>query len=94
MDTQIILQWKKPIITGRSDFYYIIEYSDGETTGKHTITSQMEYVQEILSNLKPHTMYTFTITVENGVSDQNTGGKDLGSCKLTAATTEGSMLHQ
>jgi hypothetical protein len=95
VDTQIDLQWKKPIITGRNDFYYIIEYSDGETTGKHTITNQMEYVEEVLSNLKPDTMYTFTVTVENGVSDQDTRGKDLRSCKLTATTMEGSMFgHQ
>ena len=39
-------------------------------------------------------MYTFTVTVENGVSDQETRGKHLWSCKLTTTTTEGSMLNQ
>lgn len=89
-DTQIILKWKKPINTGRNDFYYVIEYSDRETTGKHTIVNQMEYVEEVLSNLKPDTMYTFTVTVKNGVSDQDIGGENLRRCKLTATTMEGS----
>lgn len=86
----MILKWKRPIKTGRNDFYYEIEYSDGDTTGKHTISNQMEYVAEVLSNLRPDTMYTFTVTVENGVSDQDTGGKRLRSCILTATTMEGS----
>ena len=60
----------------------MIEYSDAETIGRHTIINQMEYVEEVLSNLKPDTTYTFTITIENGVSDQDTRGKDLRSCKL------------
>ena len=46
------------------------------------LINQMEYVEEVLSNLKPDTTYTFTITIENGVSDQDTRGKDLRSCKL------------
>ena len=54
----------------------------------------MEYVEQVLNDLKPDTMYTFTVTVENGVSDQDTRGKDLRSCKLTMTTTEGSMLNQ
>ena len=58
------------------------------------LINQMEYVEEVLSNLKPDTTYTFTITVENGVSDQDTRGKDLQSCKFTTTTMEGSMLNQ
>lgn len=72
----------------------MIEYSDAETTGRHTIINQMAYVEEVLRNLKPDTTYTFTITVENGVSDQDTRGKDLRGCKLTTTTIEGSMLNQ
>lgn len=54
----------------------------------------MEYVEQVLSNLKPDTMYTFTVTVENGVSEQDTRRKDLRSCKLMTTTMEGSMLNQ
>ena len=70
----------------------MIEYGDGETTGKHIIINQMEYVEEVLSNLTPDTMYTVGVIVENGVSDLDIGGKDLRSCKLTTTTMEGSKI--
>ena len=88
--TQITLRWKKPISIGRNDFYYRIEYSDGETTGQHSIESRLDYIQEVITGLKPDTNYRFTITVNNGVSDQDTRNEKLRSCELTTRTMEGS----
>ena len=88
--TQITLRWKRPLNTGRDDFYYEIEYSDGEDTGEHSLESKMEYVQEEITGLKPDTRYEFTVTVNNGVSDQDDRNEDLRSCELTTRTMEGS----
>ena len=89
-DTQIMLRWAKPVNTGRNDYYYQIEYSDGETTGQHSLTSRMDYVLEVITGLKPDTNYKFTITVNNGVSDQDTRNEYLRRCELTTTTMEGS----
>ena len=88
--THITLRWKKPISTGRTDFYYRIEYSDGETTGQHSIESRLDYIQETVTGLKPDTTYRFTVTVNNGVSDRDTRNENLRSCELTTKTMEGS----
>lgn len=88
--TQITLRWRKPINTGRHDFYYQIKYSDGESTGQHSMESDMDYIQESITGLKPNTGYRFTVTVNNGVSDQDTRDERLRSCELMARTMEGS----
>ena len=49
----------------------------------------MEYVQEVVTGLKPDTTYEFEITVNNGVSDQDTRNEKLRSCELTTRTMEG-----
>ena len=88
--TEITLRWKKPVNTGRDDFYYQMEYSDGQNTGEHSLENKMEYIQEVISSLKPDTSYKFTITVNNGVSDQDTRNENLRRCELTTRTMEGS----
>ena len=50
----------------------------------------MEYVQEEITGLKPDTRYEFTVTVNNGVSDQDDRNEDLRSYELTTRTMEGS----
>ena len=86
------MRWKRPLNTGRDDFYYEIEYSDGENTGEYSLESKMEYVQEEITGLKPDTRYEFTVTVNNGVSDQDDRkfNEDLRSCELTTRTMDGS----
>ncbi len=88
--TQITLRWKKPLNTGRDDFYYEIEYSDEESSGEHSLESKMEYIQEVITGLRPDTKYEFTVTVNNGVSDQDDRNENLRSCELTTRTREGS----
>lgn len=88
--TQITLRWRKPMSIGRNDFYYQIRYSDGDTTGQHSIQSSFDYIQEVVSGLKPDSSYRFTVTVNNGVSDQDTRDDRLRSCELMTRTMEGS----
>jgi hypothetical protein len=87
--TQITLRWSKPMSIGRSDFYYQVKYSDGETTGQHSVESSLDYTQEVISGLRPDRNYRFTVTVNNGVSDQDARDERLRSCELMARTMEG-----
>lgn len=90
-DRQVTLRWTRPKVTGRDDFYYTISYGNGEMTGEHTLRSDLKDVKEVLSGLTPATTYTFTVTVHNGVSQQD-NNEHLRRCQLTTATAEGSEL--
>lgn len=89
-DEQVSLYWNRPRLTGRSDFYYTITYSDGETVGEHSLRNGLDAVEEIISGLTPATRYTFTVTVHNGVSSQDSSNEHLRRCELTTTTEEGS----
>lgn len=52
--------------------------------------SNLDYVQEAVTGLKPDTAYRFTITVNNGVSDKDNKDERLRSCELMTRTMEGS----
>lgn len=60
--------------------------------GEHYLESKKDYVQEVISGLKSDTSYEFTVTVNNGVSDQDDGNEKLRSCELETRTMEGSKL--
>ena len=79
-------------MTGRDDFYYTVRYSDGESTGEHTllIRPESDRVDEVISGLTPDTTYTITVTVHNGVSNQDRDNEHLRRCQLKTSTSEGS----
>lgn len=91
-DTQLIIRWTKPENTGRKEFYYQIQYSNGDATGQHSLVDRTDYVQEVISSLKTNTEYTITVTVHNTVSDQDIRNEHLRRCELTASTEEGSKF--
>lgn len=88
-DKQVSLRWSRPRLTGRGDFYYTIAYSDGETVGEHSLKSDLNTVEDVISGLTPATMYTFTVTVHNGVSSQDSLNEHLRRCELKTTTNEG-----
>ena len=79
---------------GRNDFYYQIRYSDGESTGQHSFQSSLDYIQEVVSGLRPDSSYRITVTVNNGVSDQDTRDDRLRSCELTIQEPWKEVGHQ
>ena len=62
----------------------------GSIPTQHSLENKLEYIQEVISGLKPDTSYEFTVTVNNGVSDQDTRNENLRRCELTTRTMEGS----
>ena len=88
----IRIEWERPLITGRDDYYYNVHYSDPDQPGNFiqhnhnpfvTISPLVGYS---VSGLSPLTNYTILVTVENGVSDQAIGEQFQRSCEVTATT--------
>lgn len=92
-DTSITLEWNRPKITGRNDYYYeivITDTSDGTTTTVDSMYSNNgTTVTYVIHNLKPATRYTIAITTHNGVSGQDNENKDRRTATGTGVTTEG-----
>ena len=84
------ISWKRPVKIGRSDFYYIMEYSDGDVVRSDTVINHHRVVHYSVSGLKYATEYTITVTAENGVSDQDPKNEFLRKCELKFMTQEGS----
>ena len=89
-EKSINISWEIPINTGRNDFYYNVEYSDGDSVESNLLFSQNTVVLYSIDGLKPGTDYTITVTVENGVSDQDLQNEHLRRCELRLTTLEDS----
>ena len=86
------VQWERPEVTGRDDYYYMLEYSDGESVGSNQVINQSQVVSQLITGLKSITDYTITVTVVNGVSDQDKENEFKRTCELAVTTTEGGMF--
>ena len=85
------VEWDKPLITGRDDYYYILEYTDGESVGSNQVINLSRVVSQQITGLKPVTEYVITVTVANGVSDQDKQNEVLRTCTLLVTTPEGGL---
>lgn len=88
-DQLLNIYWRRPDITGRDDYYYILAYDDGESVGSHSIINKSQVVSQLITDLKPATEYTITVTVVNGVSDQDKENEFKRMCHLRTTTLEG-----
>ena len=83
------VEWERPHFTGRDDFYYVLQYTDGESVGSNQVINQSQVVSQLITGLKPVTEYTITVIVVNGVSDQDMENEVRRRCALVVATPEG-----
>ncbi len=90
----IAITWERPFTTGRDDFYYNILYTDPDFPGEirfiqHNLDPFIKdspLAQYSLSGLRPLTNYTIRVTVHNGVSDQDPGGREEKMCQVSVTT--------
>lgn len=97
------ITWKKPEITGRDDFYYIIKYTDVAnsesnftidprvvryTSNNETVSVHIPSSESGLS-LEPNTDYIIKVIVHNGVSDQEPDNEPLRRKDISFRTKEG-----
>lgn len=89
-DGIINISWMRSTEIGRDDFYYTVEYSDGESTGSHPLRSDVLVVRDSIGGLKANRDYTISVSVKNGVSDQDPLNEQFRTCSLTLTTEEDS----
>ena len=88
----IWIEWERPLITGRDDYYYKIHYSDPNNRGNlilhnpYPLVKMSPLVGYTVSGLKPLTSYTIRVTVENGVSKQDLDKQEQRMCEVNATT--------
>ena len=93
--TSMTVRWTRPEVTGRSDFYYTLQYSDPDNIGEFLPAIPLRIVNSSLSvshtvtGLQPYTTYTIRVTSHNGVSDQDTENAALRIVTIQVRTQEG-----
>ena len=93
--TSVTVRWTIPEVTGRSDFYYTLQYSDPDNIGEFLPANPIRIVDTALSvshtlrGLQPYTTYTIRVTSHNGVSDQDTENAALRRVDIQVRTLEG-----
>ena len=85
------VEWERPEVTGRDDYYYILQYTDGESIGSNQVIDRSQVVSQLITGLEPVTRYTITVTVVNGVSNQDMENEFKRRCELMVTTTEGGI---
>ena len=97
-DTSVTVTWTRPEVTGRSDFYYTLQYSDPDNAGAflpvppRRIDNQALTVTVSITGLRPNTPYTIRVTSHNGVSDQDTENAALRRVDIQVRTIEGGKV--
>ena len=85
------VEWERPEVTGRDNYYYVLQYTDGESVGSNQVINQSQVVSQLITGLKPVTKYTITVTVVNGVSNQDKENEFKRRCELMVTTVEGGI---
>ena len=92
-DTAVTIQWTTPAnCGGRTDCYYQIKINDGSPK-RHSPgfrpNTQETYT---IDNLQPDTTYSITVSIHNGVSDQDSDNARFRECTIVVKTIQGSMI--
>ena len=88
-----IVEWERPTIIGREDYHYILSFSDGRSLESFQVINRSQIVSAQISDLKPATQYSVTVTVVNGVSDQDQGNKRRRECRIQVTTLDGGIIE-
>ena len=98
--TTITVRWNRPTITGRSDYYYVVEYTDPDEVGAVYIPDNSRLVNGNTqvtytvagaggSGLQADTEYIIRVSVHNGVSDLDGENADDRRQQVQVTTPEG-----
>ena len=89
-DTGASVQWRGPShCGGRTDCYYQIQVNDRTPFRINEVNFNSDESYTV-NNLEPDTTYSITISIHNGVSNQDTANAKLRQCSLVVTTIQGS----
>ncbi len=91
--TSVTLEWTRPEVTGRDDFYYTYQIFDPDRILRDTAvrlpyTASSPKITFQVTSLRPVTPFTFRITTHNGVSDEDKENAALRKVELVVKTRE------
>ena len=96
-DTTVELEWDRPGVVGRDDFYYDINRTNPDTNEEVVISAKYVDDRNVVSfkvtGLKQKTTYTFSVCVHNGVSGLDQTNEKLRVVAQQATTKQGSMFY-
>ena len=92
--TSVTLEWTRPEVTGRDDFYYTYQIFDPDhilpdTPRRLSFTASSPTITYTEDRLRPVTPFTFRIITHNGVSDEDKENAALRKVELVVKTKEG-----
>ena len=94
-DTAITIQWITPVNCGRrSDCYYQIKINNGSPEDYSLVFHPNTQETFTVESLQPDTTYSITVSVHNGVSDQDPDSARNRECIIVATTLEGSKYDR
>ena len=96
-DTAVTIQWTTPAnCGGRTDCYYQIEIKFNDGSPKQHSPGFRPNTQETytIDNLQPDTTYSITVSIHNGVSDQDSDNARFRECTIVNKTLQGSKYNQ
>ena len=84
-ETEVTIQWRNPPhCGGRDDCYYLIKVNDGPPIRYTSITINLS--SYTLDSLQPDTRYRVTVSIHNGVSEQDVDGAKSRECSVVVNT--------
>ena len=91
-DTAITVQWRAPAdCGGRRDCYYQIKINNGSPKRYSPPVFRPDTEETFtVENLQPDTTYSITVSIHNGVSDQDPDNARNRECLIVATTLQGS----
>ena len=94
-DTAITIQWRSPAnCGGRSDCYYQIKINNDSPKRHSSVFRPNTQETFTVENLQPATTYAITVSIHNGVSDQDPDNAENRKCVIVATTIQGSKYGQ
>ena len=94
-DTVITVRWTTPAdCGGRRDCYYQIKINNGSPKRHSPVFRPNNQETFTVENLQPDTTYSITVSIHNGVSDQDSANARLRECSFPATTLQGSEYGQ
>ena len=94
-DTAVTIQWITPANCGRrSDCYYQIRINNDSPQRHSPVFRPNNQETFTVANLQPDITYSISVSVHNGVSDQDPDNARNRECVIVTTTLQGSKYDQ